>query len=104
MYHKLRFVLPVMQVVLAFVLTMSNEARPFPVEHLTWRAPDAQIRDGLNAPAAIITWWLIKICRRIFHHNAANFSIEMGAYFLLVFFLWYYISIEINRRYFNRSS
>ena len=95
MRPKVRIVLPLIQLAVAGALTTSNFHRPNPIANPSFRAPDWQFCAGLNAPAAIIRDWLT---RNIWQwgHPQIDFVLQTALFFLLVWLLWYLVSIEIG--------
>jgi hypothetical protein len=97
MRPKVRVVLPIVQVLVAAALITSNFLRPDPMSNPSWRAPDWQFCAGLNAPATITRYWLEKITGLWqWGHARTDFVISTTLYFLLVWLLWYLVSIEIG--------
>jgi hypothetical protein len=99
MHNKTRFVLPLIQVVVAIVLTTSNFLRPDTIGRPSWTAPDTQFCDALNAPAALVRFFLLRIADRIFpRYYPVEFVLETIIYFALVGLLWYAVSVEIDAK------
>jgi hypothetical protein len=90
-------VLPLVQVAVAVALTTSNRLGPFSIADPTWTKPDRQFCDGLNAPAALIRFFLIRFADIWFPlYYPIEFVLETVVFFLLVGLLWYLVSIEIG--------
>lgn len=95
---KLRFVLPVVQMVLAIGLTMHNFGRPSSFENPAWTKPDRQLCDALNAPAALVRYGLTLVANGLPNRDPNHMLIETTIYFALVGLLWYAVAIEISGR------
>jgi len=97
MNTRTRLALPLVQVVVAAALTMNNLLRPDRLGSPSWTAPDRQFCDGLNAPAALVRFCLIKIADRwLPGHYPIEFVLETIVYLVLVWLVWYIVSIEIG--------
>lgn len=95
MRSRLRWLLPLIQVVFAVTLTMSNLSRRDSMSNPSWTAPDRQLCDGLNAPAAVLRFLLSKALDSVLSsHPVIQFVLEIILYFWLVALLWYVVSIE----------
>jgi hypothetical protein len=93
MRPKVRIVLPLVQVVLAAALITSNVLRPNPISHPSFMAPDWQLCAGLNAPATLARGWLARITNG---WRWGPFAFWTTLYLLLVWTLWYLVSIEVG--------
>ena len=99
MRFKLCVWLPLVQLAIAIALTTSNLLRQNSKGNPSWVAPDRQICDGLNAPATVIRYCLLKISDRWFPdigYRWLDFVIETAIFFALIGFLWYLVSVEIS--------
>jgi hypothetical protein len=103
MRSSLRIWLPLAQVLLAAVLISSNLLRPDPLSNPSFKAPDRQFCDALNAPVVVIRGWFLRFAEREFPHlygqlygGWAGVIIENIIYIVLVGLLWYLVSIEIG--------
>lgn len=95
---RVRVLLPLVQLIIAVALTTSNFVRADSPSNPAWRAPDRQVCDAVNAPAAVVRFGLLKALDRWApNHVRADFVIETGVYFVLVALLWYGVSVEITR-------
>jgi hypothetical protein len=93
----IRFVLPLVQVVVAVVLTASNFLRPDTIGDPSWRALDIQFCDGLNAPAALMKFCLMKLSDKwLPGHYPFELSLRTIVYFVLVGLTWYAVGLEIG--------
>jgi len=94
---RMRIILPLVQMAIAVALTVSNYLRPISVVSPAWTAPDRQICDGLNAPAALIRIFLTRLVSTwISLPYRMQFWFETIVYILLVGLLWYTVGIEIS--------
>lgn len=93
MRNRIRLLLPLCQVVLAVALDTSNRRRP---GTSAWEAPDRQFCDALNAPAALVRYFLVAFTDRWFPSPQTHYAVETIIYFLLVGVLWYTVSLEIG--------
>lgn len=97
MRPRVRIVLPLVQVVVAIALLTSNFLRPNPMSSPSWRAPDWQFCAGLNGPATVARDWLIRLTNGwSWGHARITFAFWTTLYFVLVWLLWYLVSIEIG--------
>lgn len=97
MRTKIRILLPLAQMVIAIALIVSNRLRPFSDESPAWTRPDWQIVHGLNAPAADIKYYAMKMVdSRIFGPFLTECVFDPGILVVLVGMLWYLVSIEIE--------
>lgn len=97
MRRTLRLWLPIVQVLLAVTLTGSNFIRQHSTQTASWRDPDRQFCDALNAPAALVRFFLLKgVDYWLPNHSWIDFSIETIVYFGLVGLLWYSVGIELG--------
>src|ERR1039458_1976830 len=94
---KLTVFLPMVQVILAICLITHNHFRAIHISHPSWEAPDIQLCDGLNAPAAEVRFWLLQGLHQYFPRDRVVVDIAMGTavYFVLIALLWYLVSLEI---------
>lgn len=98
MRFKLRVWLPVVQLAIAIVLITGNRLRDR-IEDPSWIKPDRQICDGLNAPASVVRFCLLRVADRELQSVAwIDFTLETIVYFALVWLLWYFVSIEVSGR------
>ncbi|HET6179304.1 MAG TPA: hypothetical protein VFE61_20410 [Candidatus Sulfotelmatobacter sp.] len=98
MRSRLRVWLPIVQLAIAIALITSNRLQDR-LESPSWIKPDRQICDGLNAPASLVRFCLLKVADREFQSIRWIDSIlETVVYFALVWTLWYLVSIEISGR------
>jgi hypothetical protein len=94
---KFSVLLPVVQLGVAITLISSNRFRHDSIENPSWVAPDRQVCDGLNAPAAVIRMLLVKLCDYLFTRQAWLISVlETIVFCVLVALLWYLVAIEIS--------
>lgn len=97
MRTKSRIVLPMVQMVTAAGLVISNSRRPNtfaspPSAHL-----DIQYCWALNCPAAMIAYLQRTATYELLKwHYPLNSIVDWGTFFSLVWLLWYAISIEIG--------
>ena len=105
MRSRLRIWLPLLQVLLAAALITSNLLRPDPLSDPSFRAPDRQFCDALNAPVVLIRGLGLRFAEREFPHlysqlygGWAGVIIENIMYLGLVGLLWYLVGIEIDGR------
>jgi hypothetical protein len=105
MRSRLRIWLPLLQVLLAAALITSNLLRPDPVSDPSFRAPDRQFCDALNAPVVLIRGCLLRFAEREFpyrygqlYEGQAGVIIENIVFLGLVALLWYLVGLEINGR------
>jgi hypothetical protein len=90
---RLRVWLPIVQLAIAIALITSNRLQDR-LESPSWIKPDRQICDGLNAPASLVRFCLLKVADREFQSIRWIDSIlETVVYFALVWTLWYLVSI-----------
>jgi hypothetical protein len=103
---KLTVFLPIVQVVLAICLTMSNHFRAIHIGSPPWEAPDSQLCDGLNAPAAEVRFWLLQGLLKCLPRDlfVVDIALCTVVYFALIALLWYLVSLEIRGRSQPRSS
>jgi len=94
MRPKVRIVLPFVQVLVAVALITSNVLRPNPIRNPLFMAPDWQLCAGLNAPATLTRGWLARITDGWRWGNPL--TVWTPIYLLLVWLLWYLVSIEIG--------
>jgi len=93
----MRLLLPLLQVLLAAALTIHNRLRPIGSLGSRDRAPDRQLCDALNAPAAVMRLVLLGTADRwTLRYPLLQFIIETVIYMVLVWLLWYMVSIEIG--------
>lgn len=98
MHIKLRWLLPLLQVLLAAALLVSNFRRPDRIENPAWTKADRQLCDGLKAPAALIRFGVLKATDKWMpNHSVADFVIDTLGYLALVAVLWYFVAKEIVR-------
>jgi hypothetical protein len=98
MRPKIRIVLPLVQVLVAIGLITSNVLRPHPIRNPPFMAPDWQFCAGLNAPATLVRGWLVGITNGWLW---GPFAFWTAVYLLLVWLLWYLVSIEIGGKGFS---
>jgi hypothetical protein len=99
MCFRLRVWLPLVQLAVAIALTTSKFLRLNRIENPSWIAPDRQICDALNAPAALVRFFLLKFAVRAFTRpSRVDFILETIVYFALVGVLWFFVAVEINAR------
>jgi hypothetical protein len=92
-----QILLPFVQTTVAIALTISNRLRPFSVRNPSWTAPDKQFCDGLNAPASLIRFLLLRLSDSwLPGYYPIQFITETFVYFFLVGLLWYLVSIELR--------
>lgn len=96
MRPKVRIVLPLVQVLVAVALITSNDLRPSHIGkgYPSWMAPDWLFCAGLNAPATLARYWLIRTTNGWRWGNPL--TVWTPIYLLLVWLLWYLVSIEIG--------
>jgi hypothetical protein len=94
-----------LQVLLAAALITSNLLRPDPLGHPSFKAPDRQLCDALNAPVVLIRGLWLRFAEREFpylysqlYEGWAGVIIENIMYLGLVGLLWYLVGIEIEGR------
>jgi hypothetical protein len=98
---RLRILLPSIQIVVAVILLTSNYLRPDPPHNPASRAADLQFCDGLNAPAALAKYLLMRIVYRevLFPYSPwAELIVQTVVYLGLIGLLWYVVGLEIDRR------
>jgi hypothetical protein len=94
---RIRLVLPLLQVALAVALTARNALRPDTLSNPSWTAPDRQFCDGLNAPCSLIRFCFTTIMNRwLPGHYRLESVLSAIVYFVLVWLVWYAVSIEIG--------
>ena len=92
-----RILLPLIQTALAIVLTISNHTRPFSVERPTWTAPDKQFCDGVNAPAALLRFLVVRVIDSLFpQYYSVEVVLETVIFLVLIGLLWYAVAIEFE--------
>jgi len=98
---RLRTWLPLLQVLIAAALITSNLLRPDPLSSPSFRAPDRQFCDALNAPVVLVRYCWLRFAFREFpqlYEGWAGVIVENVVYLGLVGLLWYLVSIEIGGR------
>jgi hypothetical protein len=99
MRFRLRVWLPLAQLAAAIALTGSNFLRRDRIENPSWTALDRQVCDGLNAPAALIRFCMLKVVHlRAPYLFWPDFILETVLYFGLIGLLWYFVAVEISER------
>lgn len=94
---KTRVALPLVQIAVAITLKINSRLRPLSAENPSWTAPDRQFCDALNAPAALVRIFLLRLSDAWLPASyQAEFLLETIVYFVLVGLLWYIVSIEIG--------
>lgn len=92
-----RIALPVIQVVIAIILIISNRMRPLSGEKPAWTAPDKQFCDGVNAPAALVRFLVTRVADTVFpQYYRVEIVLETVVFLVLVGLLWYAVTIEIQ--------
>lgn len=96
-----RWYLPFVQVALATALLVSNLSRPSAAYYQRWARPDAQLSYAINAPAGMLRAWLMGLAEQSGLPTHSIHWIEMLVqtvlYILMVFLLWYFVSIELSK-------
>lgn len=96
---RVRWILPIIQMVVALGLTVSNAMGPIVLGDPRRLKPDKQLRDALNAPAA-----LARFCLAFVIHHAISpsyalyFALEVIVNVSLVGAVWYIVAIELGGR------
>jgi len=99
MSTKIRFVLPLAQVIIALILTASNSLRPDSLANPAWTKADWQLCGGLNAPATLVGKYPVDIAYLWFsRYYPVNLVVESVIRFSLIWLLWYIVAIEIGGR------
>jgi hypothetical protein len=91
-----RRLLPLLQVVLAAVLTIHNLAGSGSIENPSWPQPDRQFRDALNAPATLVRVCLLQVTSRAFPGGTVELLMETVVNLLLIWLLWFFVALEMD--------
>lgn len=87
--------LPLAQVALATILMASNLLRPYSQADPTWQKPDRQLCAALNAPAAVLAEYPVRLIDRwLGSYYPLSLAIEGAVYLSLIWAVWYVVCIE----------